>query len=76
MFILSNPSVLDHFHSERQRRLRPTPQRGAINGNTPMHAGLRVRLGRALIGAGAALAGERVEPARPNPNPNPQPRAA
>jgi hypothetical protein len=71
MMYLTNPSVLDHFHSERQRRLRPTPRRGATNGNTPTHAGLRVRLGRALIGAGAALAGERVEPARPKPNPQP-----
>jgi hypothetical protein len=72
MMILSNPSVLDHFHAERQRRLRPTPHRGAAKTST--HAGLRVRLGRALIGAGAAISGERVEPARPKPNP--QPRAA
>ena len=74
MMILSNPSVLDHFHSERQRRLRPTPRRGAARRTTPTHAGLRVRLGRALIGAGTAISGERVEPARPKPNP--QPRAA
>ena len=72
MMILSNPSVLDHFHAERQRRLRPTPRRGATQTHT--HAGLRVRLGRALIGAGAAISGERVEPARPKPTP--QPRAA
>ncbi len=72
MMILSNPSVLDHFHAERQRRLRPTPRRGTKQ--TPTHAGLRVRLGRALIGAGTAISGERVEPARPKPNP--QPRAA
>jgi hypothetical protein len=73
MMILSNPSVLDHFHAERQRRLRPTPRRGT----TPMstNASLRVRVGRALIGAGTALSGERVEPARPKPSPYPQPRA-
>jgi hypothetical protein len=63
MMIPSNPSVLEHFHSERQRRLRPMPRRGTTT--QPTHAGLRVRIGRALIGAGAAIAGERVEPARP-----------
>jgi hypothetical protein len=67
MMILSNPSVLEHFHSERQRRLRPTPRLG--NTTTPTHAGLRVRLGRALIGAGTTLAGERVEPARATAHP-------
>ena len=72
MMILPNPSVLEHFHAERQRRLRPTPHPGVTT--TPTHAGLRVRLGHALIGAGAALAGERVEPARPSATP--QPRAA
>ena len=67
MMILSNPSVLEHFHAERQRRLRPSPRpRGST---TPTHAGLRVRIGRALMGAGAAIAGERVEPARHNPQP-------
>ena len=72
MMIMSNPSVLDHFHAERQRRLRPTPRKGGKP--TPTSASLRVRVGRALIGAGTAISGERVEPARPNPNP--QPRAA
>ena len=70
MMILSNPSVLDHFHAERQRRLRPTPRQGATQ--SPTHAGLRVRLGRALIGAGTAISGERAEPARPKPNPQPR----
>jgi hypothetical protein len=70
MMILSNPSVLEHFHSERQRRLRPTPRRGAMQTST--HAGLRVRIGHALIGAGTAISGERVEPARPKPTPSPR----
>jgi hypothetical protein len=70
MMILSNPSVLDHFHSERQRRLRPTPRQVATQ--TPTHAGLRVRLGRALIGAGTAISGEPVEPARHKPHPSPR----
>lgn len=72
---LPNSSVLDHFHRERQRRLRPRPRTGATNSkNTPAQAGLRVRLGRALIGAGTAIAGERVEPARRGAKA--QPRAA
>jgi hypothetical protein len=72
MMILSNPSVLDHFHAERQRRLRPMPRQGGKPTST--NANLRVRVGRALIGAGTAISGERVEPARHKPNP--QPRAA
>ncbi len=72
MMILSNPSVLEHFHAERQRRLRPTPRTGGTLTTTNTRAGLRVRLGRALIGAGAAISGERVEPARPKPNPSPR----
>jgi hypothetical protein len=67
MMIMPNPSVLEHFHKERQRRLRPTPRTGATR--TPTHAGMRVRIGRALIGAGTALSGERVEPARPSAQP-------
>jgi hypothetical protein len=66
MMIMPNPSVLEHFHAERQRRLRPT-RRGTPRTRT--HAGLRVRIGRALIGAGTALSGERVEPARPSTQP-------
>jgi hypothetical protein len=73
MMIMPNPSVLEHFHTERQRRLRPTPH--LRNTNQPAHAGIRVRVGRALIGAGTALAGERVErPVRPAAEP--QARAA
>jgi hypothetical protein len=66
MIILSSPSVLDHFHSERQRRLRPAPHPG---NTTPTPARLRVRIGHALIGAGTALSGESAEPARSNPRP-------
>jgi hypothetical protein len=67
MMIMPNPSVLEHFHAERQRRLRPTPRRGTLRTRT--HAGLRVRIGRALIGAGTALSGERIEPARSSTQP-------
>jgi hypothetical protein len=66
MIIHSSPSVLDHFHSERQRRLLPTPHPRTT---TPAQTGLRVRIGHALIGAGTAISGERVEPARSNPKP-------
>ena len=70
MSYLSNPSVLELYHTERQRRLRPTPRRG--DSTTTTRSNLRVRVGHALIGAGATIAGERVEPARPH---HPQPRA-
>ena len=62
MMIMPNPSVLEHFHTERQRRLRPVPRAGTTT--TTSHASLRVRIGHALIGAGSAISGERVEPAR------------
>jgi hypothetical protein len=65
--IMPDPSVLEHFHTERQRRLRPTPRRGTTQSHAP--AGIRVRIGRALIGVGTALSGERVEPARPSAQP-------
>ena len=66
MLIMPNPSVLEHVHAERQRRLRPTPR---LESTTPTHATLRVRIGHALIGAGTAISGERGEPARSNPRP-------
>jgi hypothetical protein len=72
MMTLMNPSVLEHFHAERQRRLRPTPRIERTHAAT--HAGIRVRIGRALIGAGTAISGERFEPAHPTTKP--QPRAA
>ena len=71
MMTLMNPSVLEHFHAERQRRLRPTPRIGETPATAP--AAIRVRVGRALIGAGTAISGERFETARPT---KPQPRAA
>ncbi len=68
---MSNPAVLEHFHTERQRRLRPTPRTGGTH-STITRAGIRVRLGHALIGVGTAISGERVEPARHKPNPQPR----
>jgi len=62
MMILPNPGVLDQLIRERQRGLRGTARRRS----TPEARGLRLRVGRALIAAGRALSGERVEqPARP-----------
>lgn len=61
MMILPNPGVLDQLIRERQRGLRGTAARHA----TQEARGLRLRVGRALIAAGSALSGERVEqPAR------------
>ncbi len=73
MMLMPNPSVLEPIHAERQRRLRPTPR--IESSHSLDHApSLRVRVGRALIGAGTAIGGETVEPARPTAKP--QPRAA
>ena len=61
MMILPNPGVLDQLIRERQRGLRGT----AAQRSTPGPNGLRRSVGRALIAAGSALSGERVEvPAR------------
>lgn len=60
MMILPGPGVLDTMIRDRHQRLRRhrTVRRAA-------GAGLRVRLGRALIAAGSTISGERVEmPAR------------
>ena len=70
IIIMSDSSVLERFHTERQRRLRPTPRIQLTA--SPAHAGIRVRVGRALIGAGTALTGERVEPARHSSSPQPR----
>ena len=62
MMIQPNPGVLDQLIRERQEQLRTRPQQA----QAPARAGLRVRIGHALIVAGVTLSGERVElPARP-----------
>jgi hypothetical protein len=63
MMIMPNPSVLEHFHAERQRRFRPNPALKSMTAAAPGHLGFRVRIGHALIGAGTAIAGERTESA-------------
>lgn len=57
MMILPNPGVLDQLIRERQRRLRGS----AVRRSGPAGRGLRRRVGHALIVAGSALSGERVE---------------
>jgi hypothetical protein len=61
MMLPPNPGVLDQLIRDRQTKLRATPARRA-----PSAAGnWRIRAGHALIAAGSALSGERVErPAR------------
>ena len=67
MMILPNPGVLDHLIRERQEKLRTTPQEAEARA----HGGLRIRIGHALIVAGSALSGERVDrPARPSAHPH------
>ena len=62
MMLPMSPGDLDRLVKDRQDHLR-TSLRPAV-GRRP---GLRVRVGHALIAAGAALSGERVEqPARPS----------
>lgn len=63
MMILPNAGVLDDLIRERQTNLRMTPHQA----QAPARAGVRVRIGHALIVAGSMLSGERVEqPARPS----------
>jgi hypothetical protein len=69
MMILPNPGVLDHLIRERQEKLRTTHEQAQARRR---RAGMRVRIGRALIAAGSTLSGERVErPARPSTHPRP-----
>lgn len=56
MMILPNPGVLDDLIRERQTNLRMTPHQA----QAPARAGVRVRIGHALIVAGSMLSGERV----------------
>ena len=55
--ILPNPDVLDQLIQDRQRGLRTA----AVRATEPAERGVRVRVGHALIAAGAALSGECVE---------------
>jgi hypothetical protein len=55
MMIMPSPGVLDQVVRERQDRLRLSAR------PTPGPAGLRVRIGHALIAVGASLSGERLE---------------
>jgi hypothetical protein len=62
MMLLPEPGVLDQLIRERQCEMRETSRRR----ETPARGAMRVRIGHALIVAGASLSGERVErPARP-----------
>jgi hypothetical protein len=61
MMMLPNPGVLDHLIRDRQEQLRETE----CQAMAPRRAGLRIRIGHALIVAGLNLSGERAElPAR------------
>ncbi len=54
--IYPSPDVLDRLIQDRHDRLQ------AVAAQAPeAHAGLRVRIGHALIAAGSTLSGERVE---------------
>ncbi len=54
--IMPNPNVLDRLIQDRHNELRASSRRLTL-----MRGGLRVRLGHALIAAGSAMSGERVE---------------
>ena len=54
--MMPNPSVLDRLIQDRHTELRATSRR-----LTPARSAIRVRLGHALIAAGSAMSGERVE---------------
>jgi hypothetical protein len=66
--IIPGPGYMEELIRARQARLRPTPRmRVEARG-----AGLRVRVGRALIAVGRSVGGERAElPARPSSSPKP-----
>ncbi len=53
---MPNPNVLDRLIQDRHNELRASSRRLTL-----MPGGLRVRLGHALIAAGSAMSGERVE---------------
>lgn len=58
MMLVPNPGVLDRLIRERHERLGPNRFQRLIDGR---RAGVRVRLGHALIAVGARVSGERVE---------------
>ena len=62
MMILPSPNVLDRLIQDHHERLLPDDRATATSSAPP----IRVRVGHALIAAGASLSGERVErrPAR------------
>lgn len=63
MMILPDPGVLNTMIRDRQTHLQARPHRSAARARSA----IRVRLGRALIAAGANLSGERAEqPTRPS----------
>lgn len=64
MMMLPSVGVLDQLARERQRGLRAA---AAVPRHSSRPGVLRLRIGRALILAGSAVSGERVEmPARPH----------
>ena len=63
MMILPNPDVLDQLIRDRQRELRMP----AVPAAEPAERSVRVRVGHALIAAGAAISGECVELASRRP---------
>jgi len=63
MVFTPNPAVLEYLARDRQEQLR----KAALREHAGRGAGVRVRIGHALIAAGSTLSGERVEiPARPS----------
>ena len=63
MVFIPNPAVLEYLARDRQEQLRKAAPREHVGHS----AGVRVRIGHALIAAGSTLSGERVEiPARPS----------
>lgn len=62
MMTMPDPGVLDSLIRDRQADLQASPKRRVVASGRPW----RVRVGHALIVAGATLSGERVEhPPRP-----------
>lgn len=58
MMLVPNPGVLDRLIRDHRDQLVPNRSQRLI---VRRHAGVRVRLGHALIAIGARVSGERVE---------------